>query len=531
MKAQWFFAVVVTAVLALVFTPSWASAAQSCEALASLKLPDTTITSVKTVPAGPFTIPGPPPPPGAPAREPITLPAFCRLEAVIKPAVKFEVWLPASGWNGNLQAVGNGGFAGSITYAAMAAALKQGYATASTDTGHTGGDADWALGHPELMVDYGYRAIHEMTLKAKKIIESLYGTGPRISYFNGCSNGGRQGLMEAQRYPEDYDGILAGAPANYPTHLYPGGMLWLVLATLKDPENYIPTNKLAAIESAALTACDAQDGLKDGLIDDPRKCKFDPAVLLCTKDDSPSCLTSKQVEALKNIYAGAPPLKGKPIFPGKMPGGERGWGTYMPTASKNISYNLSVGFFKYMVYEDPNWDFATWDFAKGVPYTEEKLAHILDAVDPNLKPFRAHDGKLILYQGWSDPAVAPLNAINYYKSVVAALTGADEHTFEPETDVFFRDNAKVEEGVRLFMVPGMSHCGGGPGPNKFDAFGPLVTWVEHKEAPQRIVASHSINDAVDRTRPLCPYPMTAQYTGQGSIDDAANFVCRMPSSN
>jgi feruloyl esterase len=186
------------------------------------------------------------------------------------------------------------------------------------------------------------------------------------------------------------------------------------------------------------------------------------------------------MQALKNIDAGAPPLNGKPIFPGKMPGGERGWGTYMPTASKNISYNLSVGFFKYMLYEDPNWDFTTWDFAKGVPHKEEKLAHILDAVDPSLKPFRAHDRKLLMYQGWSDPAVAPLNAINYYKSLVAALTGTDEHTFEPETDVFSRSNTKAEDGVRLFMVPGMSHCGGGPGPNKFEAFGPLVTWVEHK---------------------------------------------------
>jgi feruloyl esterase len=513
------------ALLVLAFTPMLASAAPSCESLAFLKLTDTTITSANTVAAGPFTIPGPPPPPGRPPRDPILLPAFCRVEATVKQAIKFEVWLPASDWNGNLQGVGNGGFAGSISYAAMIEALKSGYTTTSTDTGHVGGDAGWALGHPELVVDYGYRAIHEITVRAKQIMVAFYGMGPRLSYFNGCSNGGRQGLMEAQRYPEDYDGILAGAPANYATHLYPGGLLWLVIATLNDPESYIPTNKLPAIENGALAACDALDGLKDGLIDDPRRCKFDPEVLLCAHDDSVNCLTKKQVVALKNIYAGAPPLNGKPIFPGKMPGGERGWATYMPTPSKNVSYNLSVGFFRDMVYEDPNWDFGSWDFAKGMPYTEKKLAGILDATDPNLKPFRAHDGKLLMYQGWSDPAVAPLNAINYYKSVVASMKGAQPGTFERETDAFLLSTQKVEEGVRLFMVPGMSHCGGGPGPNKFDAFGPLVSWVEHKEAPERIIASHSAKDAVDRTRPLCPYPMTAQFTGQGSIDDAANFVC------
>jgi feruloyl esterase len=305
-------------------------------------------------------------------------------------------------------------------------------------------------------------------------------------------------------------------------------MLWLVIATLKDPESYIPTNKLSAIESASLASCDSVDGLSDDLITDPRRCKFDPKVLRCTGADSPSCLSDKQVEVLKDIYSGPPAVNGKPVFPGKMPGGETGWATYLPTAAKNISYNLSVGFFRDFVYEDPHWDFRQWDFAKGLPETEKKLAGILDAVDPNLKAFRAHGGKLLLYQGWSDPAVAPLNTVNYYKNVVAALTGKDERAFEPESDTFFQANEKAEQGVRLFMVPGMSHCGGGPGPNKFDAFTPLVSWVEHNQAPERILASHATNQSVDRTRPLCAYPMTAQYAGHGSLDDAANFVCRLP---
>ena len=514
----------------LAFIPA-ASAAQSCESLASLKLPDTTITSATAMAAGPFSIPGPPPPLGAPSHEAIMLPAFCRVEATVSPSIKLEVWLPTADWNGDFQAVGNGGFAGSISYGAMITALKSGYATASTDTGHTGGPgrADWALAHPELMVDYGYRAVHEMTLKAKRIIESFYGSGPRFSYFNGCSDGGREGLMEAQRYPEDYNGILAGSPANDWTHFEAGGMLWFTLATLKDPESYIPTSKLAAVDDASLAACDVLDGLKDGLIDDPRKCKFDPAALLCKAGDSANCLTIKQVEALKKIYAGPPPLNGKQIYPPLMPGGERGWSSFMtnPGPFKSISYNAAVDFFKYMVYEDSNWDFRTWDFAKGMPYTEKKLSSIVDAVDPNLKPYRAHGGRLIIYQGWSDPVVSPLNAINYYESVVA-LMGNQKSTVGHETNEFSSSNNKTETGVRLFMVPGMSHCGGGPGPNKFDAFGPLVNWVEHREAPQKITGSHATNDVVDRTRPLCPYPMVAQYNGQGSIDDAANFICQLP---
>jgi feruloyl esterase len=503
--------VMLFAVLSLPLAPTPA-AAQSCQKIASLKLPDTTITSIAEIAEGPFT------PPGAPAQgpqRPVALPAFCRVGITVAPAIKIEVWLPDSGWNGKFQAVGNGGRAGSISYAAMVIALKLGYATASTDTGHEGGGADssWAIGNPQLIVDFGYRAIHEMTVAAKKVIEAFYGTGPRLSLFNGCSTGGRQGLMEAQRYPEDYNGIVAGDPVNFYTHFLAGEGLWVALATLQDPESYIPVNKLPAIDDASVEVCDAMDGVKDGLISNPLKCNFDPTILLCKGPDLPTCLTTKQVEAAKKIYGGSHYANGKQIFPGTMPGHEKGWTAFITGNERSeATFALSVGFLKYFVFEDPKWDFRTWNYERDLALADKKVGTIFNATEPNLEPFRAHGGKMILYHGWTDPGVSPMNTINYYNSVAATMTGAKQ----------------AGDFVRLFMVPGMDHCGGGPGPNNFDAFGSLVDWVEHQHAPDKILASHLTNGAVDRTRPLCPYPMTARYTGQGSTDEAVNFVCKLP---
>ncbi|HEY3137148.1 MAG TPA: tannase/feruloyl esterase family alpha/beta hydrolase, partial [Blastocatellia bacterium] len=304
----------------LAFSPKPVGA-QSCEKLSDLKLANTTITAAQPVPAGAFT-----PPVGSP--EPFkALPAFCRVTGVIKPIsdseIRFEVWMPVSGWNGKFQGIGNGGFAGSISHLELAAATARGYATASTDTGHTGGNASWALGHPEKIVDYGHRAVHEMTEKAKAIIGAFYGNGPKHSYFASCSNGGRQALMEAQRYPSDYDGLIAGAPANYFTPVL-SGFAWNLQALISDPASYIPPDKLKAIETAALAACDARDGVTDGVLDDPTKCNFDPAALLCKGTDSNNCLTEKQVAALKKIYSGPRTSKGEQITAGFVPGGETG---------------------------------------------------------------------------------------------------------------------------------------------------------------------------------------------------------------
>lgn len=497
--------------------------AATCEAMAELKLPNTTITTAQSVAAGAYA---PPTGSAAPYKD---LPAFCRVAGVIKPTsdseIKFEVWLPGANWNGKFHGIGNGGFAGSISYTGLAGALARGYASASTDTGHNGGDASWALGHPEKIADYGYRAIHEMTEKAKLIVKAFYGDDPKRSYFASCSNGGRQALMEAQRYPNDYDGIIAGAPANAFTYVLTG-FAWNMYNTLADPASYISAKKLKAIEAAALAACDARDGVKDGVLDEPVKCNFDPVVLRCKGEETDECLTEKQIAALKKIYAGPRNAKGQLIIPGFTPGGETGTGGWTawitgatPTAA--AQYFFSTQAFKNMVYNDPNWDYKTFQLERDGKLANEKLATFLNATDPNLKAFQARGGKLILYHGWNDAALPPLNTINYVQSVAAKLGKRQTNSF-----------------VRLFMAPGMQHCAGGPGP---DTFGQMVTsaqsdadhdltlalerWVEQGVAPDQVIATKRAGDKTQRTRPLCAYPKVARYKGSGSTDDAANFSC------
>ena len=483
-----------------------APAEASCESLQTLTLPDTTILSVTLVPAGPFT---PPSPPGAPAGQsarPITVPAACRVVGRVSPVVNFEVWMPAADWNGKFQAVGGGGFAGVISYVAMAAALSRGYATASTDTGHSTPGGSWALGHPELITDYGYRGIREMTLKSKAIVEKFYGNGPRLSYFVGCSTGGRQGLMEAQRFPNDYDGIVAGAPANYWTHLM-AGAAWPATATLKDEATRLSAAKLSAINKSVLAACDARDGAADGLLENPQACRFDPKSIQCAGPETDACLTAPQVEAVKKIYAPAvnPRTKAE-IFPGMPTGGELTWNAL---AGGPQPFSILVDFYKYFVHADPDWDWKTFDFDKDIAAADKKFAALINAVDPDLSAFKSRGGKLVLYHGWNDQLIQPGNSINYYSSVQKKM-GAKE------TDDF----------SRLFMVPGMTHCAGGPGPNTFDVVGALEQWVEHGTKPAQMIATHSTNGVVDRTRPLCPYPQVASYKGSGSMDEAANFVCK-----
>jgi len=507
--------------------------AASCESLSGLKLADTTIVSAQEVPAGGFTLPGATSPTAAAKN----LPAFCRVIAEIKPTsdsdIKMEVWLPLTGWNGKYRGQGNGGFAGQINYQGMAGAVFSGYATASTDTGHTGaaGDASWALGHQEKIVDFGYRAVHEMTVKAKAVVQAFYGDAPKRSYFFGCSNGGRQALMEAQRYPDDYDGIIAGAPANDFTHLLVASV-WNAQATLTDPASYIPPSKIPAIAAAVLAACDEQDGVKDGILNDPRECRFDPGAMLCKKEDpadSASCLTAPQVTALKKIYAGPRDSKGRQIVAGFSPGGEEGGGGWAgwltgPAPGKSIQLVFGNGFFPNMVFDNPAWDFKTFNFDTGPKLADDKQAATLNANDANLKPFKTRGGKLIIYHGWSDIAIPPVGTINYYNRVEAALGARDTDTF-----------------VRLFMAPGMQHCGGGPGPNSLsdpgktsdaqhDVYQALEQWVEQGTAPDKLIATKYASDlnptqGVKMTRPLCPYPQIARYKGTGDTNDAANFVC------
>jgi serine/threonine protein kinase len=507
----------------------------SCKSLANLKLPDTTITSTQSVTAGSLT------PTGA---DPIqNLPAFCRVEGVVKPTkdsdVRFEVWVPSSGWNGKFLAVGNGGFAGVINYDEMVPAVRAGYATASTDTGHRGDDMDakWALGHPERVVDFGYRAIHEMTEKSKEVIQAFYGQAPQWSYFEGCSNGGREALMEAQRFPEDYQGILAGAPPIPVTRLLAAGLY----NTTTSPSRFIPPSKIPVISNAVLAACDALDGVSDGILNDPRQCQFDPTVLRCQGANSESCLTAEQVLQLKNIYAGLHNTKGQQLYPGYPPGGEQGeqgWGAWLTGEAPGQAMLAMFGlaYFRNMVFENPGWDYRTSSVQRVIDVADLKTTRIVDAADPNLKRFKDRGGKIILYHGWSDAATSGFATIQYYDNVVASMG-------LPETQSF----------LRLYMAPGMQHCAGGPGPNYFgqvdlSTLSPntpqastnmdpqhniskaLEQWVEKGVAPATIIATKYVNaldptQGVKMTRPLCPYSQVAVYKGVGDTNDAENFAC------
>jgi hypothetical protein len=519
------------------------AAPQPCEQLAQLALPNARITSAQTIAAGAFTPPATTTPwlLGDPSLYK-QLPAFCRVTADGKPTpdsdIKIEIWMPASGWNGKFRGQGNGGFAGEIYYRALALAILQGYASAGTDTGHAaiGTDATWALGHPEKIIDYAHRAIHEMTSLSKTTMKAFYGDVPKHSYFASCSNGGRQALMEAQRYPEDYDGILAGAPANYWTHLLTSA-LWDAQATTLDPDSYIPSSKVPAIAHAVLAACDAKDGLKDGLLNDPRQCHFDPATILCKQGNSDSCLTKPQATALKNLYEGAHDAKGKQIFPGFVPGAEEGpggWGTWIigNAPGQALLFAFGNGFFRNMVYEQADWDYKQAKLDDAVAAADQKFATVMNSNDPNLKPFQAHGGKLILYHGWNDPGISPLNSINYYESVQATMGKQQADSF-----------------VRLYMVPGMQHCAGGPGPDDFGENGvsqvndpqhniylALEDWTEKGTAPSTVIASKLEGETpggsaagpaakVKMTRPLCAYPQQAKYKGKGDPNEAASFTC------
>jgi feruloyl esterase len=506
----------------------------ACDKIAALALRDTTITSAQFVPAGPFTPPAQQGPPGGPvaanaqagrgaaaggrgqgpAAPPAMLPAHCRVQAVLKPSsdshIEMEVWLPAENWNGKFQAVGNGGWAGTISYPALASALQEGYATASNDTGHKGGNALFAIGHPEKLTDFAYRAVHEMVVQSKSIISSYYGRTARLSYWNGCSTGGRQGLMSAQKYPEDFDAILAGAPANYQTHLHAWD-LSVAIPVLKDPSAAIPASKLAMINRAALTACDARDGVTDGLINEPQKCSFDVATLQCKAGDPSTrsgqvedCLTAPQVAAAKRAYSAAKTANGDVVFPGKDPGSETGWGGFV---GGQQAPGVSVGSFQ-VAYQDANWDPKTFDLDKDLKTVDEKVGSIVNAVNPDLRAFKARGGKLLMYHGWNDTAISAGNSINYYQSVRSKMGGTQG------------------DFIRLFMAPGMQHCGGGPGPNQVNWMAALERWRESGTAPDRLEAARVTNNRVDMTRPLCPYPQVAVYKGVGSTNDAANFVCK-----
>lgn len=477
-----------------------------CLELRDLEVARTTISSAEVVPAT------------------ATSPEYCRVRGHVDDEINFELGLPTT-WNGKFHHTGGGGFVGSIP--SIAAGLARGYATVGTDTGHIGVgvpalDGSWALNRLDRQVNFGHRGVHVVTVAAKDIVHRAYGKRPKYSYFQGCSNGGRQALQEAQRYPEDFDGIIAGAPALDWTGLMTG-FNWDSQALRAAP---IPPAKLTLIAQAAVARCDADDGLVDGLIGEPLRCDFNPAVLTCNGPDAPNCLTPAQVQAVKKVYAGPTNSRGRRLHPGFPPGAEdggSGWQTWIsgPTAlgppvnGNPLQFTFQDHYLKYFVFSNPTYDSMTFDFDRD-PRALRETGRFLNASNTDLAPFRKSGGKLLMWHGWADHALMAERTIQYYEDLVDR----------------FDSRAKVERFARLFLAPGMHHCSGGPGPNSFDALTALENWVERGEAPRRIIATKYVNNVpaqgVERTRPLCVHPKVARYIGSGSIDDEANFECRAP---
>jgi tannase/feruloyl esterase len=512
---------------AFIADPSYAQATrgleEACSAIARLALPQTKITRAEAIAVtGEYSVPGTEKGIGLTAPVKVHR-SFCRVAGVVEPAINFETWLPLEDWNGRFQGLGLGAFYGKLPYGAMAQSLDKGYAVGGTDTGHQSDwdDGTWAMSNGSLnqriVEDWAHRGIHEMSVKSQAIVENVYGRPARYRYFTGCSSGGYQAMTEAQRYPNDYDGILAGAPANYITHLQ-AAQISFGLATLVDPAANVvePTNKLPLLHQAVMAACDAQDGVEDGLIENPAVCRFDPEELACSDGDSAACLTAPQVKAVKNIYADIRRSDGSKIFPGFPHGSELNWNLM---AAEYLGARGQVAFaetlYRYLVFQNPAWNYASMNLERDVAYADEHVGKILNSINPDLRPFRDRGGKLIHYHGWADWGITPYNSIDYFNSVVATVGGSTSAEARRE----------VQDFHRLFLMPGVSHCRGGDGPDVFDGLGALQAWVEQGEAPARIQASKIADGKTLRTRPLCPYPEVARYSGSGSTDDADNFTC------
>lgn len=498
--------------------------AADCPSLKNLQLPNTQITLAETVTSGTLELADNPPL--------HDLPAFCRVAGEMRPTpdsrIRFEVWLPTGSWNGRILGTGNGGFAGSIYYQQFAVYLKRGFAVSGANAGHDAEstDASRAFNHPEKVKDFGWRAVHLTAEAAKRITDAFYGKPADKSYFDACSDGGREALMEAQRFPGDYDGILAGAPANSWTSLVTAGA-GAMQALMVNPASYIPDRKLAFLQKAALAACDANDGVQDGVIGDPAKCHFDPQTLLCKGDDASDCLTQPQLDALKTLYAGPKDDHGAAIFPGYTPGDETSWKEWLvgDDPGSALGPRFVENYFRYMVTGDPTFDVLKAHLDDLLRQSRDKEAASLDATNPDLSRFAAHGGKLILYHGWNDPAISPYSTVHYFESVETKM-GAD----------------KVDTFARLYMIPGMEHCAGGPGATAFGQFGiesaagpkyglfdSLQSWVEKGSPDATVIATkYKAGNGGEPgfTRPLCAWPKVATYNGSGDPGAAASFTCK-----
>lgn len=456
-------------------------------------------------------------------------PRYCKVDGhAASPGneVNFRVGLPDA-WNGKFLFIGVGGLGGSIGN--LDEGLARGYASASTDTGHLASDANWGSNRAK-EIDYGHRGTHVTAVAGKAIASSFYGKPLQHTYFNGCSNGGRQAMMEVQRYPDDFDGIIGGHPATG-TPMQAGRAV-VYQTMLASPENFLTAEKIEVLSNATLAACDAADGLKDGLVSDPRKCTFNIETLACKGADGPDCLTAGQIASARKVYGGVKMSDGKTFaygFPPGHEGGPTGWrawisgrtaplkqedGSLAYTAAGNqlpSGYGLMEQNFRFLALDgdDPGYSWKTLNIDRDMTRLKV-MTEILSPLDPDLRPYLKHGGKLIMYHGWSDPGISSNGTVAYYDQMVQKVGGVKA----------------AESFTRLYMIPGMHHCGGGPGPNSFDMLTTLENWVEKGQAPGAVLASHATDGKVDRTRPLCPFPQVAAYKGSGSIDDAANFVCK-----
>ena len=450
---------------------------------------------------------------GTPPNFKVMMP-FCRVTGFINPVpgshIGFEVWLPpAEEWNERYFAVGNPAFEGAIKYQGLTRALANGYATSSTDTGHQDPGHKWATGEPEKLVDWVHRAVHETAVVSKLLIQAYYSRAARYSYWDGCHNGGRQGLVAAQRYPDDFDGIVAGDPAYYLTRLQTGSeyLGWVALKDGINSPSYVPPAKYPVIHRAVLDACDAKDGVKDDSIEDPTRCNFDPVSIQCAGPDKPSCLTAPQVETVRRLYAGAKFADGTQIYSGFEPGSELLWNALIAGPEP---HSINNDFFKYIAFENPDWDFRSFDVEKDTRDIDTRLGPIINSIETDLTAFRKNGGKLLMYQSWNETWIPPRMLTVYYSDVVKAMGG------ENQTKDFFR----------LFMVPDSGMCSGAQG--VFSALDAVRQWRENDVTPDRIIASYKDGGQEYKTRPVCPYPQTAIYKGSGDTSDAANFECGIP---
>ena len=496
--------------LAAFSPPGAAQDASGCAALSTTQMDRVQILAAEDIPAGEFTTPAQA---SAPATT-YTVPAFCRITAIIGAQAQTEVWLPRDNWTGRFMGLGNGGLVGSVMYANMVGILSAGMAVVSSDLGHqsTGDDASWALGRPDLLEDFGFRITHEMSVLGQALTAAYYGRPADFRYFAGTSAGGRQALMEAQRYPDDYDGIVVGTPANNMSKLFANALR--ISQKLLDPElqGYLTVGQTRLLNRAVLHACDALDGLEDGLIEDPKRCHYDPIQLLCKPPmrEGYGCLTQAQVASARSFYEPLRDAEGAVILPGLERGSEFEWPvSYVPVEPyTGFMFTMSNSAYRNMVYGDPEWDFQSFDPAVDVPYADAQIAATLDAVSPDLDGFRAHGGKLLMWHGWADSLIPPQGSLDYRQSLAARYGESEVRAF-----------------TQFYFIPGVGH-GSGTGPKYFDTLAPIIAWVEQGQVPGPLLGYHvTPKGKIDYTRPICPWPEVAQYQGRGSIRLARNYDC------